>query len=292
MRYKCTEIELHRNDNGKKIYFTKFFCPDSYEDRNILLVHGITSSQHIWDINYKDYSIVRFLAKNGYTVWRLDIGGYGKSDKYEDGFEVTTENAAIDVLTAMEKICELQGVNKVDVMAWSWGSMITGLAAELHPEYFRRLAWIGPCFGGTFPVTKIEQPFTSLTYPYVVLVFQHMPGSEDEVDYDTIEPEVVGIWCDHVFHYDGGHGRPNGGFRQLMGGGESWLIHPDKIKVPVCIMTGDIDRNVKLERCLEAMKQLPEGSELNLIHGAGHAMFCEVDHYKPFHDKVLAFFNK
>lgn len=165
MRYKCTEIELHRNDNGKKIYFTKFFCPDSYEDRNILLVHGITSSQHIWDINYKDYSIVRFLAKNGYTVWRLDIGGYGKSDKYEDGFEVTTENAAIDVLTAMEKICELQGVNKVDVMAWSWGSMITGLAAELHPEYFRRLAWIGPCFGGTFPVTKIEQPFTSLTYP-------------------------------------------------------------------------------------------------------------------------------
>ena len=115
-----------------------------------------------------------------------------------------------------------------------------------------------------------------------------MPGSEDEVDYDTIEPEVVGIWCDHVFHYDGGHGRPNGGFRQLMGGGESWLIHPDKIKVPVCIMTGD----VKLERCHEAMKQLPEGSELNLIHGAGHAMFCEVDHYKPFHDKVLAFFNK
>jgi pimeloyl-ACP methyl ester carboxylesterase len=283
---------LQRKDNGKKLYFTKCSCPDSYADRNILLIHGITSSQHVWDINYKDYSVVRYLARNGYTVWRVDIGGYGKSDKYENGFDVTTLNASKDILTAMEKIRELQGVEKVNVMGWSWGSMTTGLAAESHPEYFRKMVWIGPCFGGTLPKTEVTEPFSPLSYPYVVLVFQHMPGSADDVDYDTIEPEVVGMWCDHVFKIDGCHGRPNGGFRELMGNGDGWLIHPDKIKVPTCIMTGDIDRNVSQERCRIALAKLPGGSELNVFHGAGHALYCETDHYIPFREKALAFLNR
>ena len=42
-------------------------------EKNILLIHGVTYSSHEFDINYKDYSLVRFLAGEGYAVWRLEI---------------------------------------------------------------------------------------------------------------------------------------------------------------------------------------------------------------------------
>jgi hypothetical protein len=57
-------------------------------------------------------------------------------------------------------------------------------------------------------------------------------------------------------------------------------------------MTGDIDMYVAQDRCRKALTQLPEGSELNVFHGAGHALYCETDHYIPFREKVMEFLNK
>ena len=90
--------------------------------------------------------MVRFLAKNGYTVWRVDIGGYGLSEEYEDGFDVTTENAAKDIITALEEICRLQGVKKVDLLGWSWGCMTTAKVGEYRPDLVNKLVWIGNSF--------------------------------------------------------------------------------------------------------------------------------------------------
>ena len=47
----------------------------------ILMIHGVTYSSHEFDINYKDYSLVRFLTGEGYAVWRLDIAGFGQSEE-------------------------------------------------------------------------------------------------------------------------------------------------------------------------------------------------------------------
>lgn len=292
MRYEFTDVELHRKDNGKMLYFNKCSCPDSFADKNILLVHGLTYTNHVFDINYKDYSLVRFLAKNGYTVWRVDIGGYGRSEEYENGFDVDTLNASKDILTALEKIRELQSVEKVDLLGWSWGTMTTAKAVAAHPEYVRKLVWIGTCFGGTLPKTEVTEPFTYLSYPYVTRVFQHMPSGDSDVDYATVEPEVCGIWCDHVFNMDGRHGRPNGGNREIMGIGDGWLIDASTVKVPTVILNGDIDFYVDQDRVKTAFAQLPKGSELHVFHGAGHALYCETDHYIPFRDTLLAFLQK
>lgn len=90
---------------------------------NILLVHGLTYTNHIFDLNYKDYSLVRFLVQRGYTVWRMDIGGYGFSEEYEDGFEVDTRNASIDIVTILEYIIARQNIQNIDLLGWSWGCM-------------------------------------------------------------------------------------------------------------------------------------------------------------------------
>ena len=53
---------------------------DGVEPRkNILMVHGVTYSSHEFDVDYRDYSLVRRLAREGYGVWRLDVAGFGRS---------------------------------------------------------------------------------------------------------------------------------------------------------------------------------------------------------------------
>ena len=182
-------------------------------------------------------------------MWRVDLGGYGRSEEYENGFDVTTENAAKDILCAVEKICELQKVEKVPVVGWSWGTMTTAKAAELDKStHISKIVWMGPFLGGAFPPAECKDPFTFLQYPYVVRVFQHLPGSDEDVDMDTVEPEIVGLWCDHVYKIDGKHGRPNGGNREILGCGDKWSVETKKVPCPVLIVTGDCDFYVNIDR--------------------------------------------
>ena len=67
-----------------------------------------------------------------YGVWILaDMENTGK---YEDGWKVTTQHAAEDEIYALEKICELQGVEKLDLLGWSWGTMTTSKVASQRPD--------------------------------------------------------------------------------------------------------------------------------------------------------------
>lgn len=292
MRYERVLIDLARKDNGKKLFFTKFDCPASWDNKNVLMVHGLTYTQHVFDIKYKDYSFCEFLAKNGWTVWSLDLGGYGRSEEYEDGFEVTTENAAKDILTAVEEICALQKVEKIPVLGWSWGTMTTSLASIMDNTHISRILWLGPFLGGVFPPAEVTEPFTYLNYSYITRVFQYLGDDDMEVDLDTVEPEILGMWVDHVLKIDGMHGRPNGGNREILGMGDKWSVDIPAVPVPVCIITGDNDFYVNIDRVYYAAEHLPEGSELHHYHGAGHCMYLEKDYYQRCHNDVLNFIEK
>ena len=82
--YSYTEYPLERN--GIDLHLDRISVTGSNPDQNILLIHGVTYSSHEFDIDYEDYSLVRFLAREGYAVWRLDIAGFGQSEEVEDGF--------------------------------------------------------------------------------------------------------------------------------------------------------------------------------------------------------------
>lgn len=292
MRYECEQVELCRKDDGTKLFFTKFWCPASDPEKNMLMVHGLTYTQHIFDIKYKDYSLCEYFAKNGYVVWRLDLAGYGRSEKYEDGWKVTTQHAAEDEIYALEKICELQNVKQCDVLAWSWGSMTTALVASQRPELIRRLAWFGPCFGGTFAPIPVTEPFSFNTYANVVRIWQHLPGSNIEPDYTTVEPGLHAMWVEGCFKYDNDHGRPNGGTKQINENGDGWLINIKDVKVPVMIIAGTKDAYTNIERAKQAEREMPEGTELLILRGSGHAMFLERDTYQISRETVLKFMQK
>ena len=62
-----------------------------------LLVHGGTwSGRPLFDLQIRDYSLMDFLAENGYDVWAIDLHGYGRSDRTDKDW-TDSHSAAADI---------------------------------------------------------------------------------------------------------------------------------------------------------------------------------------------------
>ena len=78
----------------------------------------------------------------------------------------------------------------------------------------------------------------------------------------------------------------------ILGCGDKWSVETKKVPCPVLIVTGDCDFYVNIDRVYQAAKELPEGSQLLHLHGAGHCMYLEKDYYKKTRETILDFLNK
>src|SRR5258706_6928055 len=113
--------------------------------RVILLAHGATipsvpdfDLQFPLDKNGLTYSLMDYLAAQGYDVFSVDYQNYGGSDRVPCGLCVTTQVAANDIDAAVDYIRKLRGVDSVYLLGWSWGASTTGLFAQQHPDKVRR----------------------------------------------------------------------------------------------------------------------------------------------------------
>ena len=161
--------------NGIALHLDCVKTKDSVPARQILLIHGSSYSSHEFDIDYQDYSLVRRLAREGYAVWRLDIAGYGRSGPVEDGFLPDTAYAAADTLAAVDQIVQISGQERIDLLGWSWGTMIAGRAAAEHPEHLRKMVLYAPILSG-LGVRALKEAFSHNTWERRRGGFSEKPG--------------------------------------------------------------------------------------------------------------------
>ncbi len=86
-----------------------------------LLVHGGTySGQTDFDIQVpgKDFSLMDHLVGQGHDVFTFAVWGYGKSDRPEDGFQVTTESAIQASFSMCFNADRLQNEGGRTLMRW------------------------------------------------------------------------------------------------------------------------------------------------------------------------------
>lgn len=301
MRYNIEVVPCKNEEAKKKLFLTKYTCVASDPTKNIVCIHGLTFSQHVFDIDYKDYSVARYWAKKGYTVWLLDAGGHGRSQRYKNGFDVTTASVAKDVTYAMKVMMETQGVDKVDLLGWSWGTMVMAQAAALCPEHTRKLVLVGPVTGGTMPAIPKEcfpDDKLPIEYEFAGRLFRQANVKSGEVssdtnyDFDITEPEVINLAMHNLLRYDMSAAKPQGPNVEVMCAGDTILIDGAAVKAPTLIIRGTDDIYSTNETVAGIMEKLPEGSESVLVRGAGHGFFFERDYYETFRETVLAFLEK
>lgn len=284
--YDYAVVPLERN--GVALHLDRMCLADRMYEKNILLVHGLTYSSHEFDIDYGDYSPVRYLASEGYTVWRIDIAGYGQSDEVKDGFMPNSDYAALDVCAAVEKIRKITGKKTADILGWSWGTVIASRFAYQHPDYIRKLVLYAPIFTG-LGYADITEPFHANDWEHAADDFQKK--SDGTFDFDIAEKEIIELYCSSCWHYDGAHS-PNGGRKDLCVAADTALIEPEKLCVPTLVICGDADPYMNKEAVNTCLDKFPDGSDLEIVKGASHVMMYEKPYYRTFREKIAAFLSK
>lgn len=281
--YEYREFPLRRG--GLALHLDRIALPGKRPERNILLTHGVTYSSHEFDLACKDYSLARFLAREGWAVWRLDIAGYGRSDAVDDGFLPDSDYAAEDVRAAAERIAEESGEKKTDLLGWSWGTVTAGRFAARHPELVRRLVLYAPILTG-IGREEVTEPFHRNSREHAEEDFQKRP--DGSLDFDTTESAVIELYCSNCLRYDG-ETSPNGGRRDICVERERDLIPLEKIAVPTLVICGDRDPYLNYERLDGCLARLPKGSARTVIPGGAHMLMLEKPYYREFRTKVAAF---
>ena len=283
--YSYSDHSFERN--GVALHLDCVKADEVTQDKQILLVHGVTYSSHEFDIDYKDYSLVRFLARNGYAVWRVDISGFGQSGQVKDGFMPDSDYAAEDIAAAVDEIVRISKSDKIDLLGWSWGTVTSSRYVIRNSEHINRLVLYAPILSGIGEI-KVEEAFHQNTWEHAADDFQR--DKDGNYDSSIIDPVMVEMFCSSCWHYDGGHS-PNGGRRDLCVDKKVKLIDLPEINVPTLIICGDNDPYLNYDLINEAKQSLPGGSETKVIPGGAHVIMYEKPYYHEFQEELLAFLS-
>jgi pimeloyl-ACP methyl ester carboxylesterase len=136
----------------------------AFERKVVLMVHGGFSPATLaFDVQYRDYSWMEHLARDGFDVFTMDMTGYGRSTrppqmddpcnllpaqqkdivpktlpapcapKYP--FElVNSDSESDDINAVVDYLRKLRGVDKISLVGWSGGGIRTGSFIGRHPE--------------------------------------------------------------------------------------------------------------------------------------------------------------
>jgi pimeloyl-ACP methyl ester carboxylesterase len=154
-------------------------------ERVVLFVHGAgTPAEVAFDVPYKDYSWMAYLARAGFDVFSMDTTGYGRSTRppaMNDPCNLSQEQQKAfvpgllsapcvpsytrnvttiasdwnDIDAVVDYIRALRRVDRVSLVAWSLGGPRAGGYAARHPEKVHKLVLLAPAYGRT---TREEAP--------------------------------------------------------------------------------------------------------------------------------------
>jgi alpha-beta hydrolase superfamily lysophospholipase len=119
----------------------------------VLLLHGRTwSTLPDFDLQVpgESLSLMDGLGALGYATYGLDQRGYGATPRDETGW-LTPDRAVADLAEVLRWIRLRDPGLPLHVLGWSYGSMVSQLTAQRHPDLVDRLV----LFGYPFPTGSI-----------------------------------------------------------------------------------------------------------------------------------------
>lgn len=252
-----------------------------------LLVHGgQRSGRSIFDLQIRDYSLMDFLAQNGYDVWAIDIHGYGHSDKTSTDW-IDSHSAAADIAAAVEYITKLRRVAKINLLGYSAGTQRAGVFVMEHPDKVAKLILDAGFWRGTAELResnrkRIENGGQPLPR-YRASTEQDFRNDfiEGQYEEDVVQESVkVGMQMDPQ--------RPN----IFVEWAKLPMLDPARITVPTMIIHGEKDFAAKEEDLLLFYSQLKTHDKSYIVlPDGGHMMILEKDH-RRFQHEVLSFFDR
>jgi pimeloyl-ACP methyl ester carboxylesterase len=118
--------------NGIRLHYRRWSPQDSVSPSlpSILLLHGLASSAHIWNL------VAPLLAAQGYMVTALDQRGHGESEKPDHGYDFATIVA--DDYAAVQSL----HIERPVIVGHSWGAAVALQYAATYVDEISALALV------------------------------------------------------------------------------------------------------------------------------------------------------
>jgi len=135
--------------------------------KTLLFVHGATQpAEATFDLPLEGLSWMDYIARHGWDVYLVDVRGYGTSTRPPEMDQpaannspvATTDVAVRDVNSAIDFILRRRSVSKINLMGWSWGTVIIAAYAGDHPDKVHRLVLYAPTWVRASPAPEGHKP--------------------------------------------------------------------------------------------------------------------------------------
>jgi len=253
----------------------------------IVLPSASYSSRAVFDLQVRDYSVMDALARDGWDVFAVDFLGYGKSDPPFEGGDSNAADAVKDLAAATSYIHALTGVERSDVIGWSWGSQVAGRYAQLHPDRVSGLV----LYGFTHEMLIPEEAF-----PEGLLEERTRPVTPESIRADFVpgahDPDLPEAFADACLRL--GNRAPNGSLRDYVYGLP--VVDPGRLKAPTLMIYGEHEFEGN-DPFFQARRRDAEGfferldvprKALSVLPGGGHAVHLEKPH-REWQSQVTTF---
>ena len=230
-------------------------------DKSIILVHGIGGGAFTFRNNIDE------LADAGYSVFAIDLKGFGFSEKPIGSDYSHIEQARI-VIDFMEK----NDIQKATVAGHSMGGRIALICYDMYPEKFENIILIDSAGLEEAPPALLSnlliKPIMDIIYYNLFVKKDNFRGFLSSAFYyqGFVDDNVIGLYLEPFRVKDS-----NLAYLSIIKGNIEYDIEAvlKRIDIPVLIVWGQQDSWISVENAYR-FNSLIKGSELALIQKAGH----------------------
>ncbi|MEG9528416.1 MAG: alpha/beta hydrolase [Hyphomicrobiales bacterium] len=309
-RLATEEFRLPWSEPGVEIY-VRNKRPAGTErfpgDRILLYVHGATyPASTAFDLPLGGMSPMDYLAGLGFDVYLVDLPGYGLSGRpaamsapaSDNAPFMRTPDSAKVVGQVVDFILKRRGVEKIDLMGWSWGTSTMGLYTSTHNDKVNRLVLYAPqwlartpaLIGGNGPLGA----YRSVSRDNAKT--RWLTGVPEDKKAELIPPGWFEQWADATFATDQAGAKqtppvlraPNG---VVADSKEFWqtgkpLYDPGEIRVPVLIIHAEWDADLPSYQAQEYFTKLTHAPYKRFVElGEGtHTVMMEKNRMQFLHE--------
>ena len=234
-------------------------------DRVVLFVHGATyPASTAFDLQLDGMSWMDYLAQRGYDVYLVDLRGYGRSTRPAEMDQPADRNppltptavAVQDVGAAADFIRKRRGVDRINLLAWSWGTTIMATYTTRNNDKVNKLVLYAPQWIRTTPSLVKPGPGGLGAYRVVeesAAKARWLTGVPEAKKADLIPAGWFESWAKATFSSDPWGAKqtpariraPNGVIKD---GLDYWsagkpYYNPEDIRVPTMLIFGEWDQD-------------------------------------------------